>query len=55
MKEALPDQFAIGIRKESRLLPEDRLTHAKALEIGQGMEAAALKATEFKDAPSAVM
>ena len=38
-----------------RLLTEAKLTLAKALEIGQGMEAAAVKAKEFKDAPPAVM
>lgn len=36
---------------QKRLLSEDKLTLAKALEIGQGMEAAARNAKEFKDPP----
>lgn len=40
---------------QKRLLTEAKLTLAKALEIGQGIEAAAVKAKEFKDAPRAVM
>ena len=36
-------------------MTEANLTLAKALEIGQGMEAAAVKAKEFKETPPAVM
>ena len=40
---------------QKRLLSEDKLTLAKALEIGKGMEAAAQNAKEFKEPASSVV
>ena len=58
LNDALRDQFVVRMRSESiqkRLLTEAKLTLARALEIGLGMEAAAVKAKEYKEAPPAVM
>ena len=55
LSEALCDRFVVEMKSESiqkRLLSEDKLTLAKALEIGQGMEAAA---REFKEPASSLV
>ena len=56
LDQAIRDKFVCGLRSEAiqrKLLTEDGLTTARAVEIAQGMESATTKVREIKESASA--